>query len=164
MPSLLLLRHGKSDWDAGTGPDEDRPLNGRGRRSAKVVGSYLARVGGVPDMAVTSPAVRARTTLDLAVDAGRWPCPVRVAGELYNRGPEAVLTLVRLEPAGTGTLLLVGHEPTWSTVVEILTGARVRFPTAALARIELERWTDAVIGGGTLSWLLPPRLLEGPPT
>lgn len=160
MPSLLLLRHGKSDWDRPVTSDEDRPVNGRGRRAAKVVGTFLARIGEVPDMVVTSPARRARETLDLAVEAGHWPCPVRVAGELYGRGPEAVLTLVRAEPASTGKLLLVGHEPTWSTAVEILTGATVRFPTGSLARIELERWGDAVTGGGTLSWLLPTRVME----
>lgn len=161
MPALYLLRHGKSDWE-GNARDEDRELTARGRRSAKAVGSFLTRVGSVPDMAVTSPAVRARTTLELAVEAGRWPSPIRVAGELYRRGPEAVLTLVRAEDPSTESLLLVGHEPTWSTVVETLTGATVRFPTAALARVELERWTDAVVGGGALAWLLPPRLFELP--
>ncbi|HEX9992654.1 MAG TPA: histidine phosphatase family protein [Acidimicrobiales bacterium] len=161
MPALLLLRHGKSDWDAGT-KDEDRQLTARGRRAAKAVGLFLTRIGAVPDMAVTSPAERARTTLDLAVEAGRWPCPVRVAGELYRRGPESVLTLVRAEDPSTTSLLLVGHEPTWSAVVESLTGAAVRLPTGTLVRIELERWTDAVVGGGSLTWLVPPRLLDPP--
>lgn len=160
MPSLLLLRHGKSQWETEVARDEDRELTSRGQRSAKAVGLFLARAGEVPDMAVTSPAVRARTTLDLAIEAGRWPCPVRVAGELYRTQPEPVLHLVRGEAPSTERLLLVGHEPTWSTVVELLTGAVVRFPTAAIARVELERWQDAVRGGGTLSWLLPPRLLE----
>lgn len=160
MPSLLLLRHGKSQWETEVARDEDRTLTARGQRAAKVVGLFLAKAGEVPDMAVTSPAVRARTTLDLAIEAGRWPCPVRVAGELYRNDPDAVLRLVRAEPESTGTLLLVGHEPTWSTIVELLTGATVRFPTATLARIELERWRDAVRGGGALSWLVPPRLAE----
>lgn len=160
MPSLLLLRHGKSQWETEVARDEDRELTARGQRAAKTVGLFLAKAGAVPDMAVTSPAVRARTTLDLAIEAGRWPCPVRVAGELYRNDPDAILRLVRAEPESTGTLLLVGHEPTWSTVVELVTGATVRFPTATLARIELEQWKDAVRGGGALSWLVPPRLAE----
>ena len=161
MPALYLLRHGKSDWEADGGRDEERPLTARGRRAAAAVGAFLAAAGEVPDVAVTSPAVRARTTLDLAVEAGGWGCPVRVEPRLYQSGPAAVLELVRAEPAATSSLLLVGHEPTWSTLVEILTGARVRFPTAALARIELDGgWDGAGPGTGLLAVLLPPRLLD----
>ena len=31
---LILMRHAKSDWDDPLLDDRDRPLNGRGRRSA----------------------------------------------------------------------------------------------------------------------------------
>lgn len=161
MPELLLLRHGKSDWDAPGGRDADaeRPLNARGRRAAAAMGAFLTATGNTPDAAVTSPAVRARTTLELAAGAGGWGCPVRVVDDLYGGGPEAVLAVVRAEPAATGRLLVVGHEPTWSTTVELLTGAAVRFPTATLACVELDDWAGAAPGTGTLAWLVPPRLV-----
>ena len=56
MPSLLVLRHGKSDWDADYGVDADRPLAERGRRAARTIGRHLAEVGPEPTLALTSPA------------------------------------------------------------------------------------------------------------
>ena len=42
--SLYVRRHGKSDWAAPYGGDHERPLNDRGRRSAALVGRFLARI------------------------------------------------------------------------------------------------------------------------
>ena len=35
--TLLIVRHAKSDWEAGA-PDHERPLNARGRREAPELG------------------------------------------------------------------------------------------------------------------------------
>jgi phosphohistidine phosphatase len=40
--TLILTRHAKSDWGSPALPDYDRPLNDRGRRSAPVLGRWLA--------------------------------------------------------------------------------------------------------------------------
>ena len=61
-------------------------------------------------------------------------------------------------------LLLAGHEPTWSSLAGLLLGeASLRFPTAAVARIdfEVDSWRDVRAGGGTLRWLLTPKALAG---
>jgi phosphohistidine phosphatase len=163
MPALMLLRHGKSDWQAEYGDDRARPLAGRGRKAAKAMGKFLARAGHVPDSAITSPAVRAEDTLRLAMKAGGWTCPVRTAAGLYGAGVSGLLAEIHTEPAATGVLLAVGHEPTWSDAVTVLIGGgRVRIPTAALARIEfdVERWEDVQPGTGELAWIVPPRLLR----
>lgn len=163
MPALILLRHGKSDWHADYGDDRDRPLARRGRKAAKAVGRFLARESQVPDAAITSPAARADDTLRLAMKAGGWTCPVRIADGLYGHGVSGLIAELHAEPNATGVLLAVGHEPTWSDAVTALTGGgRVRFPTAALARIEfdVDRWEDVQLGAGVLAWIVPPRLLE----
>ena len=64
MRRLILFRHGKSDWDAPFGSDHERPLSKRGVKAAKTMGLVLARSDLVPDHAITSSAVRARTTLE----------------------------------------------------------------------------------------------------
>ena len=45
---LLLLRHGKSDWDTET-DDFNRPLKDRGKRGAQRVGAY--ELTNAPDYA-----------------------------------------------------------------------------------------------------------------
>lgn len=160
--ALLLLRHGKSDWSADYTTDADRPLNRRGREAAKLMGRFLTAADQQPDLAVTSPARRAHQTLHLAIRAGGWSCPTVTSDPLYKRCPRETFQFLRTSVPATARLVLaVGHQPTWSEVVEILTGADVRFPTAAVARIELDLhcWETLAAGTGQLSWLVPPRLL-----
>jgi phosphohistidine phosphatase len=162
MRALILFRHGKSDWEADYGDDRDRPLAQRGRKAAKTMGRFLVRTGQVPDAAITSPAVRAEDTLRLAMKAGGWTCPVRTADGLYGRGVSGLFAEIHAERDPTGLLLAVGHEPTWSDALAALTGGgRVRFPTAALARVEfdVDSWVDVQPGTGVLAWMIPPRLL-----
>jgi phosphohistidine phosphatase len=163
MPALILLRHGKSDWDADNGgEDRARPLARRGRKGAQRMGRFMAHAGQVPDAAITSPAVRAADTLRLAMEGGGWTCPVRTATSLYGGGVSGLLAEVCQEPSATGVLLAVGHEPTWSAALAALVGGgEVRFPTAALARIDfdVDRWDQVAPGTGVLAWLVVPRLL-----
>lgn len=152
MSSVIFLRHAKSDWDAGATDDLDRPLADRGRRAAAAVGRFLAEANHVPSLVLCSPAVRARETLDLAIAAGGWTCPTETAGELYYGTVDDIISLAcqRRVPA----IMLVGHEPTLSTALEDLTGADLRMPTGALARVNLNPDNS-----GLLEWLIPPRLL-----
>jgi phosphohistidine phosphatase len=126
------------------------------------MGRLLGRTGLVPEAAVTSPAVRARTTLELAMKAGGWVCPVHVSESLYGEGPHAVIEEIGRQSDEASTLLLVGHEPTWSDMLALLVGGgRHRVPTGALVGIDLEveAWADVRPGAGYLAFMLPPRLL-----
>ncbi len=161
MPTLLVLRHGKSDWDADNGVDAERPLAKRGRRASNSIGRHLAEVGPRPTLAITSPAVRARDTLERVLTAAGFECPTRVAESFYGHGTDAVLDELRRLDGAPDVVLVVGHEPTWSDLITTLTGSVVRFPTAALARIDIDReWAQLVPGGATLTWLVLPRDLE----
>jgi phosphohistidine phosphatase len=163
MRGLLLLRHAKSDWHADYVDDRARPLNRRGQKAAKTIGRFLAGAGQVPDAAITSPAVRAADTLRLAMKAGGWHCPVRMASGLYGAGVSGLVAEIRKEPIATEVLLAVGHEPTWSDAASaFIAGGGLRFPTAALARIDfdVDRWKDIAPDTGVLAWLVTPRLLE----
>lgn len=163
MKSLILFRHGKSDWDADDGRDHERPVSPRGERAARTMGRLLTLAEQPPDSIVTSSAVRARKSVELAMEAGGWKCSVRVTNALYESTPARVLEEVRTEAQTTGTLLLAGHEPTWSELARQLTGGgKVRFPTACMVRIdfETELWKDVDFGSGEIIWLLPPKFFR----
>ncbi|MDX1418976.1 MAG: histidine phosphatase family protein [Rubricoccaceae bacterium] len=162
MKTLLLLRHAKSDWDADFETDHERPLSARGRRDAPRMGRFLAANGPLPDLCLTSTAVRARTTLRLAHEAGGWPAPIEETRDLYHANPPSVLRLLEGIDDDVETILLAGHEPTMSSVVEGFTGGQVRMPTAALACIdfEIDEWEDVDWEDGTLRWLVIPKALK----
>ena len=165
MKTLLLLRHGKSDWSADYDADADRPLKGRGKKAAQRMGAFLAATGQVPDRIVSSPAVRARETARRVAEAGGFSdLDIGLDPALYFGGVEPLLAALHRQPAEAQTVMLAGHEPVWSAAcAAFIGGGDLRFVTAAVARIDFdaERWADVRFGGGELQWFLPPRLLDG---
>ncbi|WP_252974488.1 phosphoglyceromutase [Janibacter melonis] len=88
MPTLILLRHGRSDWNEKnlfTGW-VDVDLIDRGREEAVRGGQLLAESGILPDVVHTSVLRRAITTANLALDAcDRHWVPVRRDWRLNER-------------------------------------------------------------------------------
>ena len=165
MPRLILFRHGKSDWGDPALGDRQRPLKRRGVRAARAMGRFLATVGQVPEQAFTSPARRARDTLALAAEAGGWSCPVEVVEALYTFDGQDLFGFLQALDRPVESLLLTGHQPALGGLIERLSGAQVRFPTAAMACLELRvsRWREVEPGCGELRWLLPPKLVTKAP-
>lgn len=155
--TLLLMRHAKSDWDADYGSDHDRPLNERGMRNARSMGHVLSEHGLEPQVVISSTALRAKTTAQLAIEEGRWEAELRLDPTLYESGPEDVLGVGASAPE-VSRLMMVGHQPTWSMLVADLTGERVEMKTATVAVIELEMesWAGLRLGKGALSRVLDP--------
>ncbi|MFM7219679.1 MAG: SixA phosphatase family protein [Nodosilinea sp.] len=160
---LIFFRHGKSDWQAPSRLDQDRPLAPRGVVAAQAMGRLLTTLDAQPDHAITSPAVRAHSTLELAREAGRWSCTVAVSADLYEAGPEQVLGVIRGQGDRHQRILLVGHQPTWSdTISWLMGGGHVEVPTATLVCLDLQTsdWRQVAPGQAILLWLLPPKLLR----
>ena len=161
MREIVLMRHGKSDWDAPHDRDATRPLSARGREAAVTMGRVLAAVRRVPDVVLTSPAARAHATAEMAAAAGGWEAPVLVSDALYGGGPEDVLDVLRTVPPPSIRVLVVGHEPAWSETASVLIGGgELRMPTGALAGLEVlvRSWEALAPGTCRLHWLLPPKL------
>jgi phosphohistidine phosphatase len=148
--TLVLVRHAKSDW-SGTHPDHERPVGARGRRQAPEAGRWLAEHLPGIDVAVVSPAQRARTTWELVSAELPVSPPVRVEEDVYSFGPEPLLRVVRRLPGDVGTAALVGHNPALEELVEEVAGEWEAMPTSALAVIELSGpWADAGDGSARL--------------
>lgn len=160
MRRLLLMRHGKSDWDAPYAADHERPLARRGERAARAMGEVLQKINQIPDAVVSSSALRARATAELARVSGGWSCPLVIAEGIYGAGPHEVLRIAATHGNDAERLMLVGHEPTWSQLVGTLTGARTRVKTGTVVAIDLdiEDWREVPYAEGVLAYLLNPRM------
>ena len=164
MKTLLVMRHAKSDWGAAFGDDHERPLAQRGVKAARRMGRFLADEGAAPQLVLSSTAVRALTTAELAAEAGDWGCPIITTRDLYASDTESVLERVGETEPNVERLLIAGHEPTWSTLVTwLIGGGRVRMPTAAVACLDLPHgeWVDLAPATCELRWLVTPRMLKG---
>jgi phosphohistidine phosphatase len=163
MKTLLLLRHAKSDWDDPSLRDFDRPLAARGERDAPRIGKAFRKRVPVPDLIISSPAARARATIEAVIKAAKLNLRIRFDEAVYGASSSELMTLIRRLPDESACVLLVGHNPGFEDMVERLTGSHERMPTAALACIEfqIDRWEDVKDGEGKLAWLLTPKQLNG---
>lgn len=139
----MLLRHAKSDW-SGDEADIDRPLAKRGRRQAPEAGRWLNDSVAHVDLAVVSPAVRARSTWDLVSAELATPPPVQVEDRAYASSGSELLDVVRALPDEAVTVVLVGHNPAVAELASHLAGRSVPMPTSAIAVIAVSgRWATA---------------------
>jgi phosphohistidine phosphatase len=157
---LHLLRHAHAGdplkWH---GPDDDRPLSSKGRGQAERLGALLAAVGFTTEAIVTSPRVRARQTAEIVADRlGLRPTTDdRLADGLSLGAFERVLS----DAGDPGSIILVGHDPDFSELLGLLTGASLStLRKGALARIDAPRPLEP--DSAVLRWLLPPELVPGP--
>ena len=141
--TLVLLRHAKSDW-SGNEADIHRPLAARGRRQAPEAGRWLdANVDRI-DLALVSPATRARQTWDLAAAQLRTSPPIKVDDRAYAASERQLLTIVRELSTDVSTVVLVGHNPGVEDLASDLSGEPVSMPTSAVAVLTWSgRWRDA---------------------
>ncbi|MEN8239794.1 MAG: histidine phosphatase family protein [Actinomycetota bacterium] len=162
MPNLMLMRHGKSDWDAGAPDDHSRPLAPRGVMAAERMGEVVRDLHLIPGLVVSSTAKRARATAELARITGGWDSRLVLDDSLYGASVDDTLEVAAKYADACDRIMLVGHQPTWSMTVQQLTGARVAMRTATIADIELSinDWPTLTPATGTLVTLLQPRHFE----
>ncbi|MGB9578217.1 MAG: SixA phosphatase family protein [Halothiobacillaceae bacterium] len=162
MKTLLVLRHGKSSWKNEDLADHERPLAPRGKREARRMGEELARRQLVPDLVVSSPAKRARSTARRVIEASGYTGALLLEPRFYFTDLNTCLAVLAALPQEARTVLIIGHNPLWEELVSHLTRQPTHLPTAALAVIDLpvDAWTEiGASGAGTLRLLLEPQTL-----
>lgn len=154
MIKLVVMRHAKSDWNAGAQTDHERPLNERGQREAPEVGRKLAARGFVPDFVLSSDSTRTTETFEGM--RGAFPdVPIRFVKELYHAGLSQVRALADTVPTDAKTVMVLGHNPGWQDMVAELTGEDLEMKTsyAAVLESDANTLTDALAHGSKLKLL-----------
>lgn len=145
MKRLLVLRHAKSSWADGSLDDWQRPLNDRGRRDAPRVGAWLRDRSLVPDLIITSDAVRARETAAAVATAAGYTREIVVEPSLYHATPaDAIAVLNSISNQTAHTVLIVGHNPGLEDLVSRVSGEHHNLVTSALVElgVPIDRWSE----------------------
>ena len=148
MKTLYLVRHAKSSWSFDDLSDRERPLNNRGRADAPLMGQALHKRGIVPDVVVSSPAVRALSTAVLLTQELGYPHDkIRVEPTIYEADEDTLLGIIRQLPDAAASVLLVGHNPTITDVANALSTTRFdELTTAAVVCLQFQTDTWAEVG------------------
>jgi len=144
MKTLFLVRHAKSSRDDPGLSDKERPLNDRGTRDAPKMGARLAKHDVKPDLIVSSPAVRARTTAELIAKKLDYKVKDIVLDErLYAAAPGDVLDVIRELDDKPKCVMVVGHNPELSQLAARLSGKDTDMPTCAVAEFayDIKSWS-----------------------
>ena len=139
--TLIVMRHAKSSWSTND-PDHRRPLAKRGIRDATAAGGILA---GYPiGVVLSSSSTRTRQTWETAAAAGARADEVVFTDALYGAWTESIVELLRELEESVGTAMVLGHEPTMSSLIgwlaepsELAEDAYAHYPTGALAVLEV---------------------------
>ncbi|HXT62512.1 MAG TPA: histidine phosphatase family protein [Pyrinomonadaceae bacterium] len=162
MKTLLLLRHGKSSWDDPGMEDFDRPLNERGVQDAKLSGKYARAQKLKPDLVLSSPATRAKSTTELFMAAAGLKNPPAYDERIYEASARRLMQVLSEFDDDYESVLLVGHNPGFEDLCERLTGVAKKVPTASLTCIDLkiDKWAAPKGGKGKLKWRITPKKLK----
>lgn len=154
MKHLYLVRHAKAAQADGSVADLDRPLNRRGLADAPHMAARLAARQEAPQQVLSSPARRTLETARLFAAAWRLPpsC-ITKRPEIYEADAGDLLALLRTFPPDWARVLVCGHNPAMTDLLNVLTDEMVEnLPTCGVAviRFEADTWTGTAIGEGHL--------------
>jgi phosphohistidine phosphatase len=147
---LYFLRHGEADWPGWTKPDDERPLTDFGKKEVRQVAKFLNRLKVKPSLIVTSPLPRALQTAEVAGEQLKTKLRQDEALE-PGFGISELRTVLKRHRSKV--LMLVGHEPDFSSVISALTGASLKLSKAGVALVDVDPEAEE----GRLLWLFPPK-------
>lgn len=142
---LIIMRHAEADWGL---DDFNRPLTKRGYEQAATAGKWLMESEIVPEMIISSAALRTRQTTTWIEDALGEKAPTASLDErLYNAPSSSLISAINNAPASVNSLMLVAHLPgvqdaalqlmRADSAVEASTEISYGFPPASIAIFEV---------------------------
>lgn len=169
---LIILRHAKSGWDDPVARDFDRPLNARGEKAARIMGTWMARNKIAPNYVIASPAVRVVQTIDTLVTGYGSRIEAQWERRIYLASSATLMDVLREVDTAHQTVLIVGHNPGLEDLVldlvpegedpEFRDLVETKFPTAAIAELNLAitDWSALDRNQGRLERFTRPRDLD----
>jgi phosphohistidine phosphatase len=157
MKKLLLIRHAKAEKETG-GKDFDRPLKYPGIQDARFMAEHIREAGIIPQLVVTSPALRTLTTAEIFADAFKLADP-KEEKSIYEASQQTWLKVINRLPDEFGVIAVVGHNPGVANILYYLTGQarEVHTSTCALIEFDLDKWSEVSGDTGKLTYYSSPK-------
>lgn len=150
------MRHAEARRENRNLTDFERPLNDPGREAARFIGETIQKNRFKIDLILSSPAKRAKQTAELFKETARLKTEIQYNEKIYEANLRRLLEIVLELDNRYNSVLIVGHNPGFENLVQVLTGENVQMATAAFAAIdlEIENWSNIKTACGNLRVLL----------
>ena len=160
MTTLILFRHSESGWESRNVDDHERHLTDKGIEVAKKMGIYLSNIKAVPNLIISSTALRAKSTSELAKEEGRWNSDFKLEPGIYGGNLSFLIKLAQSQDNHIDSICFTGHEPYFSSFISKVTNQKhTHFPTASIAKINfmVSDWRNIDFCNAELDWLIKPQ-------
>jgi phosphohistidine phosphatase len=123
MRFILLVRHGESADKQPGQSDFDRVITSRGRNAVEQLGSFLQQEKLIPKIIISSSAIRTKQTVESIIKTIEAPHPIiQYEQGLYQGSEHDYLDFISKIDSSTDVAMLVGHNPSISSLIGLLTG------------------------------------------
>ena len=165
MKRLILIRHSKTEIIYDGIGDFERQLKSRGRTDAKLVASHLKRKGFIPQLIVSSFAVRAIQTAEVMSKVFNYPIEkIQKESFLYDGFTTSeFIDFINNTDNSIDTVAVIGHNPEIALTGMNLTDKDFfHFPTTATVIIDydVDNWKDIEVREGSTKHFVTPRNLK----
>lgn len=163
MKQILLFRHGKSSWDNPVTADIDRPLLQKGRDRTLKMAKHLLNIGLSTDMIITSNAVRAYQTAEIAAGVlGIDAKNIVIEPDLYHASTDRIWDVIISLPEEVNSVILFGHNPGFTEFINKSCISSIDWlPTSGVASgtYMCKHWYDCIVNPPGKTFLLRPSKL-----
>ncbi|MFC2086632.1 histidine phosphatase family protein [Bacteroidota bacterium] len=146
MKTLVLVRHGKSDWTFEELSDIDRPLKERGVNDSYKMAGRLKKQKIIPDLILSSSATRAiHSAIIFARQMGIPASKIVINENLYMATEKEILEIIKKTDDSVKTLFVFGHNPIFTILAnEFVQESIDNIPTAGMVilNFEVETWAE----------------------
>lgn len=139
MKTLLLMRHAKSQFKDSEIPDFERPLSKRGEKDAPRMGKLLKEKGLIPDLILSSTAVRTARTAEAVAEKCGYKGEIVYNQAFYMGEPNVYLEALHTLADGDDNeiVMIMGHNPGLESLLQVLTDKVESLSTGAVAYLKL---------------------------
>jgi len=161
MKKLIILRHSKSSWDDTNLSDFDRSLNKRGNKNAEMMSMRLSEKIDQVDMLLSSSSKRTKLTSCYFKNKIKFSNEV-FTDELYHASSERILSVIEKIKSNIDSLLILGHNPGLTEIINVLTNHRLyNLPTTGIVIINFNiKFWDQILElkcPGEIEWMKFPK-------
>ncbi len=165
MKTLTILRHAKSSWEYPELSDFDRPLLNKGVKRTLLVCNALIIEKFIPDLIISSPAVRALETASIVIDRLNLNAKKPEINKLFYPGySKTFVKVISKVEDNVNNLMIVAHNPGLTDLANLLlpTESIEWIPTSGLVQIEFDcdSWNRINQSNASLKKYLVPKKLK----
>ncbi|MFC2100633.1 histidine phosphatase family protein [Bacteroidota bacterium] len=164
MKTIFLVRHAKSSWQNPDLNDDERPLLKKGENRTKLISKYLKENKIVPELLISSHAVRAYETAKIIAKSINYPeNKIRIDKRLYEKGIKGYYNVIDDLQDEVSSIMLFGHNPTITSFANhFVENIFDYIPTSGIVSFsfETDKWEEINKVKSSTNFFITPKQLK----